>query len=139
MKKRFLFALLPLSLWADSTASVTPQLIDMKKIFVASPLIYGALILMSIASMSIWIYTLATFRSKEIMPESFRTKLKSFLEVQGWEQAKETCVKAPNLLSSIIQTGLITRDLGPSVMIDAMKMESKRASTPLWQRLSLLN
>jgi biopolymer transport protein ExbB len=34
---------------------------------------------------------------------------------------------------------LTTRNLGPQVMIDAMKSEGKRASTAFWQRLSLLN
>jgi len=136
MKKWTLAILLPLSLWAENTA---PQLIDVKKIFTSSPLIYGALILMSIVSMAIWLYTLATFRSKEIMPEAFREQLRSSLENQGWDEAKEICMKEPNLLSSIIRTGLMTRELGPTAMIDAMKMESKRVSTPLWQRLSLLN
>jgi len=95
--------------------------------------------LMSIGSMAIWLYTLATFREKDIMPGPYLTQLRSLLEGQKWDLAKDACKKQPNLLSSIVNAGLLTRELGPAVMVDAMKSEGKRASTPFWQRLSLLN
>ena len=130
---------LPFAIWPDAPPASSPEFIDVQKIFTSSPFIYGILSLMSIASMAIWLYTLATFRTKDIMPDSYLTKLRALLEDQEWDLAKDACVKQPNLLSSIIKAGLITRELGPSVMIDAMKAEGKRASTPFWQRLSLLN
>lgn len=130
--------IVPCAVWSE-VAPVSNQLIEVKKIFSSSPLIYGALSLMSIGSMAIWLYTLMTFRSKEIMPESHLMHLRSLLEAREWELAKEACEKRPNFLSSIVNAGLLTRELGPSVMIDVMKAEGKRVSTPFWQRLSLLN
>jgi biopolymer transport protein ExbB len=127
---------LPSALWPDASSL---QIIEIKKIFASSPFIYGILIVMSIGSMAIWLYTLATFRSKDIMPGEYLSNLRSLLEAQEWMAAKDACLKHPSLLSSIVNAGLITRELGPSVMIDAMKAEGKRASTPFWQRLSLLN
>lgn len=125
---------------ASSTVSPPkPQLIDVKKVFVSSPVIYGFLLTMSIASMAVWIYSLATFRTKEIMPESFKAKLKNYLETQKYDLAKQHCLGSPNVLASLILAGLTTRHLGAQVMIDSMKSEGKRASTPLWQRLSFLN
>ena len=115
------------------------QLIEIKKVFTASPVIYSVLILMSVLSMAIWLYTLATFRPKEIMPHLFRQDLKNLLTQKKWDEAKTLCSHESNLLSSIVRAGLDTRELGPQVIIDAMKTEGKRASTPLWQRLSLLN
>ena len=131
--------------WADSLPSVieasppTPHFIDLKKVFMASPFIYSVLVLMSISSMTIWLYTLATFRTKGIMPASFREQLRSLIDAKHWDGAKQLCKEKPNLLSSIIMTGLRARKFGVQVMMDAMKTEGKRASTPLWQRLSLLN
>ncbi len=136
---RYLFVLLPFAIWADGASAIPHELMDLKKIFASSPIIYGALGLMSIASMAIWLYTLATFRAKDIMPEESLANLKILLQAQEWQKAKESCEKAPNLFSMIVQAGLLTRDLGASVMVDAMKAEGKRASTPFWQRLSLLN
>lgn len=132
---------LPFAAWTTEAVRVaqSPQLIDVTKIFTSSPLIYLALSLMSVASMALWLYTLATFRSKDIMPPHFRSSLRNLLEAQEWDQARQFCVQRPNLLSSIITAGLTTRTLGASVMIDAMKTEGKRASTPFWQRLALLN
>src|SRR3989337_4566985 len=42
--------------------------IDLKEVFLASPTIYSLLFFMSIASVSIWIYSIFTFRAKETIP-----------------------------------------------------------------------
>lgn len=117
----------------------SPQLIEIKKVFTSSPLIYSVLLALSVLSMALWLYTLATFRAKDIMPPQFLKQLRMLLEEKNWDQAKVFCAHKPNLLSSIVTVGLSTRDLGAQVMIDAMKTEGKRAATPFWQRLSLLN
>lgn len=135
---RFLIPLIlfnPLLAWTDAP----PQLIEFQKVFSSSPLIYSILILMSVFSMTLWLYTLATFRTKEIMPVSFVEELRKHLENKEWDRAQNCCSKYPNLLASIVTAGLATRDLGAQVMIDAMKTEGKRVATPFWQRLSLLN
>jgi biopolymer transport protein ExbB len=117
----------------------SPQLLDFKKVFGSAPIIYLLLSIMSVASMGIWLYSLFTFRAKDIMPENFRTDLKTLLQAEQYEKAHDLCEKRENLLSSLMKTGLVTRSLGPQVMMDAMKSEGKRASTAFWQRLSLLN
>ncbi len=117
----------------------TPQLLDIKSVFGSAPVIYTILFMMSIASMGIWLYSLITFRSKDAMPEDFRKELRALLEKEQFEQAHKLCSLKENLLSSLLKTGLTTRTMGPEVMVNAMKSEGKRASTALWQRLSLLN
>ncbi|MBX7065795.1 MAG: MotA/TolQ/ExbB proton channel family protein [Parachlamydiales bacterium] len=117
----------------------TSQLIDLKSIFSASPIIYSLLAMMSVASMGIWLYSLLSFRAKDIMPEGFRRELKRLLEQEQYDQAHKLCDAKENILSSLMKTGLTTRQLGPQIMIDAMKSEGKRAATAFWQRLSLLN
>lgn len=116
-----------------------PQLLDLKKVFGSAPIIYLLLSTLSVASLAIWLYSLITFREKDIMPEKFRDELRLLLEKEQYEQARELCLKKGNLLSALVRTGLMTRNLGPQIMIDAMKSEGKRASTAFWQRLSLLN
>lgn len=120
-------------------AKIPPQLLNLTKVFISSPLIYAALALMSVASLTLWLYTLATFRSKEIMPSLFRSEIRSLLQSKRFDQAQTLCQAHPNVLSSLVSAGLTTRELGAQVMIDAMKSEGKRVSTPLWQRLSMLN
>lgn len=119
--------------------SANQQLLDIKTIFNSAPLIYALLTMLSIASVGIWVYSLMTFRGKDIMPQKFRADLKALLQSQQYDQAHELCLKKENLLSSLVRTGLTTRGLGPEIMIDAIKSEGKRASTAFWQRLSLLN
>ncbi len=116
-----------------------PPLLDVKSVFNSAPLIYSLLSFMSVASMGIWIYSLITFRAKDIMPDSFLQELRSLLEKEQYDQANLLCTTKDNLLSLLIQRGLATRALGAQIMIDAMKSEGKRAATAFWQRLSLLN
>ncbi|MES2272573.1 MAG: MotA/TolQ/ExbB proton channel family protein [Chlamydiota bacterium] len=122
-----------------SAPAQTPQLLDFKKIFTSAPVIYSILSMMSVASMVIWLYSLSTFRTKDIMPEAFLHELRALLAQEKYDEAKKLCSLKENLLASLIKAGLTTRNLGPQVMIDAMKSEGKRASTAFWQRLSLLN
>ncbi len=126
-------------LQAVEKPALKPKLIDLKKVFQSAPVIYSILSLMSIASMAIWLYTLATFRAKDIMPAAFRDELRVLLKTAQYDQAKEFCKDKKNLLASLVKVGLNARNLGPQLMIDAMKSEGKRASTAIWQRLSLLN
>lgn len=116
-----------------------PQLLDLKKVFGSAPIIYFLLLIMSIASISIWLYSLFTFRPKDIMPEKFRNELRSLLETEQYDLAQKLCASKENLLASLVRSGLSSRNLGPQMMLDAMKYEGKRASTSFWQRLSLLN
>jgi len=124
--------------WANSPQKELAQL-QLKKVFTSSPFIYSALSIMSVASLAIWLYSLATVRPKEIMPSDFCNELRSLFEKDQFDHAYALCAQKPNLLATLIYAGLTTRKFGPQVMIDAMKSEGKRASTPFWQRLTLLS
>lgn len=123
----------------EVVATAKPKLIDLKKVFRSAPIIYSLLAGMSVASMAVWLYTLATCRQKEVMPASFQEELRALLQRGQCEEAYRLCSGHKNLLARLVRTGLASRKMGPQVMIDAMKSEGKRASTGLWQRLSFLN
>lgn len=129
---------LPL-LASEEMAVQAASVIDFKKVFISSPFIYTLLTLMSIASLAVWIYSLATTRQKDIIPDPFYRELKTLLTSRNYSEAKLLCEKGDHLFGSLIQIGLMTKDLGPQVMIDAMKSEGKRIATPFWQKLSFLN
>ena len=131
--------MLAILLQAQTASLSVKGALDLQKIFSAAPLIYSFLLLLSTSSLVLWLYTLATFRAKEILPNPFTERLKECLEKGMYTEALELCNTNANLLSSIVKAGLSTRRHGPQVMIDAMKSEGKRASATLWQRLSLLN
>lgn len=136
---------LPLLPWNLSAANLkevnikASHLMDLQEVFLSSPFIYSFLLLLSVISLTLWLYTFATFRPKELLKPAFSKNLLLLLQGGRWEGAKEYCHAHPNLLSSIVLAGLMTRQFGHQVMLDAMKTESKRVSTPFWQRLSLLH
>ena len=125
------------SLLANATPAM--HLIDFKKIYFSSPLIYSFLTLLSISSLAIWIYSLMTIKEREMIPSHLAARLRELLLQGDFSQAESVCKSDRGLLASLINVGLTTRKLGAQVMIDSMKAEGKRVSTPLWQRLSLLN
>ncbi len=114
-------------------------LVDLKKVFAAAPVIYTVLSLLSVASMAIWFYSLATFRAKDLAPKEFIDQIKSMLKQGQFDQAQAICDSKGKILGAIVSAGLSNRKLGPQMMMDAMKSEGKRAATFCWQRLSLLN
>ena len=122
-----------------AAAETQTQLVDLKKVFTSAPIIYTILSLLSVASMVIWLYSLATLRSKDILPQEFLSELKTRLKNGNFAEAETLCQAQPKLLSLIVSAGLSSRKLGPQLMIDSMKSEEKRAATAFWQRLSLLN
>lgn len=115
------------------------QNFDIRKVYGSSPVIYSILLLMSSSALAIWFYTQATFRTKDIMPPQFLQEIRRHLNEKNYEDAYQLCQSQTNLLASIISVGLTTRSLGAQVMIDSMKSEGKRISSPFWHRLSILN
>lgn len=113
--------------------------LDLVKVFASSPLIYSALLLLSVAGMGIWLYGLFTFRPKDVVPVQFVDEVHGLLKAGQFQQVTELCYRRSDLLASLLIAGLRARHQGASVMLDSMKSEGKRQSAPLWQRLSLLN
>jgi len=122
------------SLFADGAAHV-----DLKEVFSASPLIYSILFLMSTSALGIWLYSLVTFRQKDVVPLTFVEDVKSYLEDKNYDKAMELCESQNHFFASIIASGISSRKHGTDVMLDAMKSQGKRVSASFWQRLSLLN
>ncbi len=147
----FSFALLA-SLSAEEKSATPPKIeqrapavkgklqnFDLKKVYGSSPVIYSILLLMSSSALGLWLYTQATFRSKELMPEEFVEQLRLHLNEKKFDDAHLLCQQQSNLLASIVSVGLTTRKMGAQVMTEAMKSEGKRVSSSFWQRLSILN
>jgi biopolymer transport protein ExbB len=149
-KLLFIFSIFLTSMsWANdgnslATTKLEPiktlsQSIDISQIFSGSPIIYTVLMLMSVSSVAIWLYSLFSFRSKQVFSYSFIHQVKAFLENKSYDEATEFCEKHKHLLSNIVLAGITARKHGAQVVIDTMKSEGKRSSASYWQKLSLLN
>jgi biopolymer transport protein ExbB len=112
---------------------------DIVKVFQSCPIIYSSLLLLSVISLSIWLYSMITLRISSMMPKEFVNKLNELLSTGKYEAALAMCKDKPNYTSSIIGAGIAARKHGSQVMIEAMNSEGKRSGLALWQRISLLN
>lgn len=112
---------------------------DIVKVFQSCPIIYTLLFLMSVVSLTIWLYSLLTLRLSDLMPMNFIAKIRDLFQQKQYDAALAACQKDPSLVSGILAAGLLSRKHGPQVMIESMKSEGRRSCNSLWQRISLLN
>jgi biopolymer transport protein ExbB len=112
---------------------------DIVKVFQSCPLIYSLLIVLSVTSLSIWLYSMITLRVSEMMPKEFVNKLNNLFSEKKYDNALALCKSEHNYISTILAAGISARKHGAQFMIEAMNAEGKRLGLALWQRISLLN
>src|SRR5579863_3977130 len=102
------FALTALTI-NTATAAEPSQLVDLKKVFTSAPIIYSLLSLMSIGSLAVFLYSLASFRTKDILAEDFLLELKDCLKAARFADAEALCADKKSMFGAIISAGLKAR------------------------------
>lgn len=113
--------------------------VDLQQAFAGSPLIYTLLFGMSVFSVGIWFYAIASIRTSAKVPGTFAKNVENRLNSNQFEEALSLCQENNNLFSKMVRCGIQARRHGLPVMIDAMKAEGKRSSISFWQKIGLLN
>jgi biopolymer transport protein ExbB len=133
----FPFFLLPGILSAEESASTGT--LNLLEVYQGAPWIYILLLVMSMASFAIWLYSLISWRISDMMPKEFLNKIRQLIAEKHFEAALSTCRNEQNFSSGIIACGLAARKHGPGMMMETMQAEGRRAGNSLWQRISFLN
>lgn len=113
--------------------------LDLVQVFRASPIIYTILLFLSLFAFVIWLYSLLTLKSSQIMPEPFIQKIREQLMEKRYEAALLTCQNAHHFAALILTSGISSRKHGHQVMMEAIQTEGRRCGALLWQRIALLN
>lgn len=128
------------NLEAEVNAEKPPGItIDIGQVFSGSPIIYSTLLILSIGTFCLWLYSMFALRNSQVLPENTVKSLREMIENQQYEEALTLCKQQDSILFRMLATGLNTRQLGQQGMLDAMKAEGKRSATSLWQKIHLLN
>jgi biopolymer transport protein ExbB len=118
---------------------VSESTLDLKKVFNGSPLIYTILLILSIISFVLWLYTALSLRLSELAPSNLTNQLEEQLKDQRFEAAIKTCQSSKSALALIMLSALNMRKQGVQLINEAIQAEGRRLGITLWQRLSLLN
>ncbi len=113
--------------------------VDLDQAFSGSPVIYSILMAMSTFAVCLWLYSLFSLRQEATLSSMFLKNLRNKLNSNHFDDALSLCLHHENLFGKMIASGIHTRKHGLSVILESMSAEGKRASTHLWQRISLLN
>ena len=141
MKKIFSLFCLGSFLWGTSLQAETDSasVLDLGKVFQGSPIIYTTLLILSLLSFILWLYSLLTLRTKDMVPKVFLADVKEMIKRKQFDSVLNICNKDHNFISSIIASGISVRHHESKIILDAMQSEGKRVGTGLWQRISILN
>jgi biopolymer transport protein ExbB len=74
-----------------------------------------------------------------MIPIDFTQHIRELLRERKYDAALASCQKAKHFTGSVIASGLLSREHGHQVMVEAMHTEGKRCGVTLWQRISLIN
>lgn len=113
--------------------------INFRDVFSGSPIIYSILLLLSVFSICIWIYSMLTVRSMEFLPPELIKELRSKLITNQFNEALDLCVRDKHFFCKMVASGILVRKHGLNMMVDTMKSEGKRSTIAFWQRIGLLN
>jgi biopolymer transport protein ExbB len=113
--------------------------LDLAKVFQGSPIIYTVLFFLSMTSFVLWLYSILTLKSSDLLPEDFQTTIEDHLKHKRYQAAQALCDEEANFSASILSSGLAARKHGNQAVVEAMEAEGKRKGVSLWQRISLLN
>ncbi len=135
------FATAGVALFAQQPAPTEAQTVtlDLGKVFKGSPIIYSILLLLSMTGFVIWLYSLLTLKTSDLMPQNFVDELEEHLHHKRYEAAQALCKEESTLAAAIARSGLEARNGGAKAIQDAMEAEGKRRGLGLWQRISVLN
>lgn len=112
---------------------------DLVEVFKASPIIYSVLLLLSLTSFIIWLYSLLTLKMSDMMPIDFRRHVQHLLKEKNFDAVLTTCKKQDCFSAPIIASAISARKHGPQVIMGVVQSEGKRCGNLLWQRITLLN
>lgn len=123
----------------EELAPETPIQVDLEAAFAGSPIIYSILLALSTFALCLWLYSLFTLRQEQQISAAMLKNLRNKLSSNHFDDALSLCLHHDNLFSKMVASGIQTRRYGPSIILETMSSEGKRASSHFWQRLSLLN
>lgn len=130
----------PLEKIAEKISIPAPTLqVNLRQVFAGSPIIYTILLLLSIISVCVWLYSMLTIRSIEFLPKNLIQELKTKLVSNQFNEALDLCVKQRHFFCKMLASGILARKHGLNLMVDTMKAEGKRSTVSFWQRIGLLN
>ncbi len=156
----FLVAEAPLPLTFDLKDPVTPSLsmteistpisqtassewlkfsINFQQVFNGAPLIYSLMLGLSIATFSIWLYSLMKMKQSFSLNPSVMKSLHHHLHSSRYEEAAVLCEEHNLFLCGMLGAAIKARSQSSWTMLEFMRAEGKRRSLPFWQRLGLLN
>lgn len=145
--------------WADETSKTdsfretafTPSLIptapkekstviiNFRQVFTGAPIIYSVLLLLSIASFSIWIQSFFSLQKQKSLSDEIVKQIKESLASKHFDEAMKMARNSPTILGKMLVSAILHRSEGLTAMLELTKSEGKRASVSMWQKMQLLS
>ncbi|MDP8299404.1 MAG: MotA/TolQ/ExbB proton channel family protein [Candidatus Tantalella remota] len=134
----------PLSMSAEKLEKYIPDTqaaeegMTLWQIIAAGGEVMIVLALMSVAALGLVIYYFMTIKQEALVPQEFLEKTILLVKNGKFDEAKEKCSSEDNLISRVLQAGLMREDKDKVIVKEAMQDAGRRSTDDLWQKLSYL-
>ena len=114
-------------------------IINFRQVFTGAPIIYSVLLLLSVASFTIWIQSFFSLQKQKNLPGNMVEEIKASLSRKQFDDAIKMARSSPTILGKMLASAIVHRSEGLTAMLELTKSEGKRASVSLWQKMQLLS
>jgi len=109
-------------------------------LFMTSPYINGALLIMSVIALLLFLYMLLSLTSASFNPPRFVDDVTKLVLNRQFDQAEHLCQSNSGVFSSsIIQRVIENRDKGHGELMEILSAEGRRRGETIWNRVSYLS
>lgn len=118
---------------------VTGNLPTVMKLFYTSPYINGAIVVLSVIALLLFLYFIMTINSASMAPASFVDDVNKLVMVRKYEEAANLCRAHRRVfIATILQRCAENAGSQHSVIMDMLDSEGRRRADIVWNRISYL-
>jgi biopolymer transport protein ExbB len=96
------------------------------------------LALLSVTAVTLIVFYFITIKPDNLIPEDFLERSINLIEENRFNEARDICANADNLIADVFEAGLTHMEKEKIIIKEAMEDEGRRRADNLWQRLSYL-
>lgn len=113
--------------------------IHFAQVFAGAPIIYSLLGVLSVATLTIWLYSLLSLNLSKGIKKIKAEQIREQLQKAHFEKAAQLCEENNSVLSLMLAKGIRAHEHTLQQLREEAMQEGRRLTMPFWQKIGLLS